>query len=340
MRLFSGTLETARAKQAGEQFEFTLKNSVTIERRQSAMLPLIEAGLKVEKLLVLSGSDAQAGTVNPSISVELVNTTGMKLPAGPITVYDAGTYAGDALIAFLPENEKRLISYGEDLSVRGSAVCSGAVTFMAAVLSKGVLTVSRTKKHEFVYTIRNASSSPRNLIIEHPVTPNTSLVEPLKYEEKTPALYRFAVELPANKEIKFTVAEEEPLSEDIGIGSLSRETALRYSTDKKISADIRSVLKKAADLMKKIYDDGKSVRELERKRDKIVNEQERIRQNLLAAGNQTAQGQQYLSTLVAMDDEIDVFNKSINEAGEKVAAAKKEFEKVIGVPLQLKGYKE
>ncbi|MDR1352979.1 MAG: hypothetical protein LBK05_06825, partial [Treponema sp.] len=337
----SGYLGTARAKPAGEQFTFTLKDGVSIERRQSAMLPLIEAEMQVEKLLVLSGKDALSGTVNPSVSVELVNTTGMKLPAGPITVYDGGSYAGDALIEFLPENEKRIISYGEDLSVQGSVNYSGTNTVTAVALSKGLLNVSRTKKHESVYTVRNASSTPRKLIIEHPITSDAGLVEPAKYEEKTPGLYRFAAELPANREIEFTVIEEEPLSEDITIGHLSWETALGYSTDKRIPDDIRIVLKKASDIMKKIDDVKDSAGKLERKRDGIIEKQERIRQNLEAAGNQSAQGQQYLSRLVAMDDEIDALTKSMEEAEEKAKALRKELEEVIGasLPAPKRGHK-
>jgi predicted RNase H-like nuclease (RuvC/YqgF family) len=184
-----------------------------------------------------------------------------------------------------------------------------------------------------VYTVRNASSSPRKLIIEHSIINGAELVEPAKYEEKTPDLYRFAVELPANNEIQFTVIEELPQFENIVIGNLSWKTALGYSTDKRISNDIRSVLKKAADFMKKIDDTEESIRKLERQRNGVIKKQERIRQNLEAAGNQTAQGQQYLSRLVAMDDEIDAMTKSMYETEAKSEALRKEFEEVIGAPL-------
>ncbi|MDR1286432.1 MAG: hypothetical protein LBK08_02385, partial [Treponema sp.] len=237
------------------------------------------------------------------------------------------------LIEFLPENEKRIISYGEDLSVRGSVKYSGADTITAAVLSKGVLSVSRIQRHEFVYTARNASPSPRKLIIEHPVSSGADLVEPAKYEEKTPGLYRFAVELPANREIHYTVIEEEPRSEDVVVGDLKPGVLVKYSADKRLPPDSRAVLKKAAELMRKVKDAEVSARKFEEKRDGIADKQERIRQNLEAAGNQTAQGQHYLSRLVAMDDEIDALAKSVEEAEEKAETLRKEFEEVIGVPL-------
>ena len=114
----SGLVETASSDQAGDQFEFTVKKPVSLGRQQSAMVPLVEGEVKAEKFLVFSKEGKTINCVyNPAICVELINNTGIKLPAGPITVYDGGTYAGDALVKFFPEDEKRLISYGEDLSV-------------------------------------------------------------------------------------------------------------------------------------------------------------------------------------------------------------------------------
>jgi predicted nucleic acid-binding Zn-ribbon protein len=77
--------------------------------------------------------------------------------------------------------------------------------------------------------------------------------------------------------------------------------------------------------LKNIREAEKLVRELEKKREGIAGEQERIRQNLQAAGNQSAQGQQYVSRLVATDGEIDALNKRIGKAEEKAAAGRKEF---------------
>jgi hypothetical protein len=58
-----------------------------------------------EKVLIFSSVKAVYGrAASPSIGARLINTSGMKLPAGPITVFD----------------EKRLIFFGDDLSVQGS----------------------------------------------------------------------------------------------------------------------------------------------------------------------------------------------------------------------------
>ncbi len=51
-------------------------------------------------------------------AAEITNSTGKTLDGGPITVYDAGSYAGEALVETLKAGDKRLISYGVDLGTR------------------------------------------------------------------------------------------------------------------------------------------------------------------------------------------------------------------------------
>ena len=112
LRSVSGGFDAMKGSQAADQFEFTVNTPVTIMRHSAAMLPLVEGRIAAEKIHVVSGSRAASGAIHPEIAVELVNETGMKLPAGPVTVFDGSTYAGDALMAFFPQSEKQIISFG------------------------------------------------------------------------------------------------------------------------------------------------------------------------------------------------------------------------------------
>jgi hypothetical protein len=324
-----GSIQTALGSAAGDQFEFTLRRPVSLERRQSAMLPLVEAPLQVEKTLVFSGSLVSPGvSVHPAISAMLTNTTGMKLPAGPVTVYDSGTYAGDALLEFFPESEKRLISYGEDLSVTGSVRASNSRQVTAVSVSGGIMTITRRQLYEKVYAIRNAGKEAKKIIIEHPITPGAALSEPAAYDEKTLSLYRFSRSLPASQESAFTVLEETPVSERITLAQLRPETFLSYASNQEIPANVRSALGRAMEFKRKADDAAASKQDLENRRNGIVSEQERIRANLLAAGS-TPQGQEYLRRMAAMDGEIDALNARISDADKAAQAAKKEYDTYV-----------
>ena len=78
------------------------------------MLPFLQDKISERKLLVYNDPASQY----PLNSVELTNSTGKTLDGGPITVYDANAYAGEALMETLKTGDKRLISYGVDLGTR------------------------------------------------------------------------------------------------------------------------------------------------------------------------------------------------------------------------------
>jgi hypothetical protein len=326
-----GVVETAQGRAAGDQFEFTLKKPVSLARQQSAMLPLVEGNLQVQKTLVFSGGKALQGrSMNPAISLELTNTTGMKLPAGPITVYDDGTYAGDALIEFFPEGEKRLISYGEDLSVTGSVDVSHNRTITTVTIRQGLMTIHRKQSYQKVYTFRNASGEAKGLIVEHPITPGTSLTEPASYTEKTDTLYRFLQTLPQGGTLSFTVTEDRPLTEGIMLSQLVLGSLVSYVSNQEIPPAIRSALQQAITLKQKVDEAKQRLTNLENQRKRLIAEQERTRKNLEAAGNQTQQGQDYLKRLTAQDEEIDGLDKAIITAEQGVQTAQNEYDAYLG----------
>jgi hypothetical protein len=253
----------------------------------------------------------------------------MRLPAGPITVYDGGTYAGDALIEFFPENNKRLISYADDLTVSGSVSYANSRTVTAVTVSRGVMTITRRQDYTRTYSIRNASGIEKKLFIEHPITQGTNLSEPANYYERTPSLYRFNLTLPANRELQFTVREETPVSERITLATLRPDTFLSYTTNQEIPANVRNALLQAIELRRIADEAATSLTDLENQRTRLVSEQDRIRRNLEAAGNQSPQGQEYLSRLASLDRDIDAINAQITSADLRVQQARRDYDNYL-----------
>jgi hypothetical protein len=330
----TGTPAAARGSPLGEQFEFTLPGLITLERRQSAMVPLVNASIRAEKTLVYTAPparrDAPGRAAHPAVCVELTNTTGLTLPPGPITVYDKGAYAGDALIEFFPEQEKRLIAYGEDLavSVSSSGLENRSVT--AVTVSKGVMTINRKQRYETAYAVRNAGGESKQLIIEHPITQNTALAEPKNYREKTDTLYRFNMTVPAKQTASFTVREESPLSEQIILAQLRFESFLGYAANQELPPAIRAGLNRAVELRKAANDAKTRLADLESQKSKLAAEQDRIRRNLEAAGGQSPQGQNYLNRLLGLDRQIDETADRITAAAQEVKDAQEAFDQFLG----------
>ncbi|MDR2767357.1 MAG: DUF4139 domain-containing protein [Treponema sp.] len=315
---------SASGAAAGDQFSYRINTPVNLSRRQSAMIPLVQGNVQGEKTLILDGS--RAGVFNPELGVELVNTTGMKLPAGPVTVYDGGSYAGDALIEFFAEGDKRLISYGEDLAVTASAAAASSRVIAAVTVSQGVMTFKRRHITEKTYTIKNAGSEAKRITIEHPITANAELAEPKDFAEKTSTRYRYVRSLPARGELSFTVKEESPLSETVSLSSLRRDSLLAYSADREIPAGVRQALARAAALKQKAEEERAALSALETGKQRLVSEQDRIRNNLGAVGTSSDLGKEYLRRMTELDAQIQKINGDIEKSTAQAAAAQKDLD--------------
>jgi len=321
--LAGGTVQTAAGNTAGGQFEFTIKNPVSLDRRMSAMLPLVESQIEARKFLIYSGSGR-----HPRLGAEITNTSNMKLPAGPITVYDGGVYAGDALIEFWNENEKRLISFGEDLSVTAVTGDSSTRVVSSVVVTGGVMTINRNFTQTKTYTFVNSGSSAKQLIVEHTKTPQTELVSP-QAAEQTAAAYRFNVNLSANRETILTVNEQRPISERITLLSLRPDAFLSYTTNQEIPANVRRSLTQAVELKNTADTAALAVRDMETQRTRLIADQDRVRRNLEAAGSQTQQGAEYLRRLVALDSEIDTATANLDRANANARSAQQAYENYL-----------
>ncbi|HEX8911235.1 MAG TPA: hypothetical protein VF796_02665, partial [Humisphaera sp.] len=103
----------ASASKLGELFEYTIPN-VTLPRQRSAMIPIVTDPVEMEKVSIYNESVLPDHPLN---GVRVKNTTKKHLLQGPVTVLEAGSYAGDARLDDVPPGQSRLLSYGVDLNV-------------------------------------------------------------------------------------------------------------------------------------------------------------------------------------------------------------------------------
>jgi hypothetical protein len=320
--------DVPQSKSAGEHFVFTLKNPISVERRQSAMIPFVQSNIKTRKVSIFTHA-SQGSSVNPSLGVELTNNLGLKIPAGPIAVYEDGTFMGDALIDFFGQDEKRLISYGDDLAVKGTVSYTSESKFDSVKISRGVITITEKMFYEKIYTLKNSDKKDRNIILEHPFTANTDLITPAKYAEKTSSAYRFEFVLPANKELKYTVKETKPVYNTIRILDMDYSSVSAYSTNKEFPSSVRNALKEAARLMSVITNEKNRLSNAQTTLNATYDEQERIRSNIVTVGSGSVQGQEYIKKLTALDKEIDTINANISKIRESLQKAQKAFDDYV-----------
>jgi hypothetical protein len=314
--------ESAKATEEGEQFAFALSRPLSLKRRSSAMLPLFSGEIKGEKSLVYPLSSPIGKAVHPVLAVEVENTSGGALPAAPVSVYDGGLYAGDALLKHLPAGQKRLISYGEDLSVTVScdALLHGDA-FSSASISSGTLKIVQKRVYELEYTIVSAASDQRRVIIEHAIHKGAKLVEPNSPIERTDSAYRFEAIVEAGKTAVFAVREEEPVSERLSLGNASF-SEFEALAERQLPEEVQEAVKNASLLLSKLIRAKNSAAEQMGLISEEAKNQERIRANLSAVGAATSQGKKFLDQLEQSEKRIG----NMQSSAASLAKAQKEAE--------------
>src|SRR4051794_2233210 len=146
------SVQGATGEQLGELFEYNFNGPITVKRSQSAMLPFLQGPISARKLLIYSSN----GSEHPLNAAEVTNNTSKTLDGGPITVYDSGAYAGEALVETLKAGDKRLIGYAVDYGTRvTTAFDSGSQTIREIHVESGVLQMRYADHQTRTYTIKN-----------------------------------------------------------------------------------------------------------------------------------------------------------------------------------------
>ncbi len=139
--LREGVQEAAQAAELGSLFQYAIDTPVSLPRQQSAMLPIVNADVKGEKVSIYNQNVLAK---HPLCGLQFTNTTTLHLMQGPITVFDNGSYAGDTKIEDLPPGSQRLISYAVDLDTEVAPQSKGRPEELLNVrLLKGTLIATR-----------------------------------------------------------------------------------------------------------------------------------------------------------------------------------------------------
>ena len=291
----SSVVVSAAGRDLGELFEYNFATPVTVKRNESAMIPFLQQTLGARKLLIYSDHS----TPNPRNAAELANSTGKTLDGGPITVYDGGAYAGEALMETLKATDKRLISYGIDLGTRiTTAIDSTSSAVREVKLSRGYLTTKNAVRETNTYTIKNADAKAKTLIIERPIRKGYKFIN-TKPSESTEKAHRFEVKLAANQSVAFPIIEESQAEETFAVNNVNSDLIAVWTQNKALSANGRQALDRIRAKQEEINSSNRDLESTTVQLNELITDQARVRQNL-GSLNQLA-GQEALVQKYARD---------------------------------------
>ncbi len=315
----------AEGRSAGELFQYNIKAPVALPRQQAAMIPVVSGDIGGEKVSLYN---ADTDPKYPMNALRLVNDTGLHLKAGPITVFDGGTYAGDARLGEVTPGDTRLITYAVDLSIEGvrtEEVRNGSESSLT--IKRGVLTITSKNRRETLYKFTSKAALPRTVLVEHPLWAGWELVAPTEPTETTRDRYRFAVPLAPGMTETLTVAQEQAYGTTVALLDADATQLMYYASQGEIPARLKEALAVTIARRRKIAELESNADGLDAERTQIHEEQGRIRGNIATLDKESPLYRRYLdelngqeNRLLELREESNRLRKSAQDAGNELKA--------------------
>jgi len=312
---------------------FHFPEPIDLARGEAMLATIIQRGMQAERLSVFR---RDVNKTNPVATVRLVNDSDTSLPPGAVTVYEAGSkagdveYVGDARLGALPVGEERLLEYAADLDVKVDFEDQFAQVVTGATIDRGVLVVRRVERRQTKYRIAGASDEARSVIIEHPRIAGFDLVSPTTgHLGDTQTHHRIRVEVPAGQTVPVDVTLERPIEQRVSIVGIGESQLGVLLLTPEISDSVRNALKQVAALQRTLADRQQALTALQSDRNNVVADQTRLRANLAAVPAESDLRTRYLTALAETEDRIATLDQSIAAAQQAVTTAKDELEQFI-----------
>ncbi len=322
-----GVEAMAQASDVGELFQYAIDTPVSLPRQESAMLPIVNAEIEAEKVSIYNPS-VQAK--HPLAGLKLTNSTDLHLMQGPITVFDAGTFAGDAKIDALPPKASRLISYALDLDTEVAVKSDQKPSSLVSVrLEHGTLQVENKLEKSLTYTVKNSGKKAKNVLIEKPIEPGWKLVAPEKADEETRKEYRFRVAVEPGVPKELTVKEEQIQRQTVALSNLNDPTIEIYLSAKVVPEEVKAVLQAIVKVKGEISELSRRRAELEKQIAEISQDQARIRDNMGRLERGTELYNRYVKKFGEQEDQVETLRTEIKKLQDQEEAKRQELEKIL-----------
>lgn len=325
--LSQGVATAAQAMEAGNFFRYLIQHPVTIPRQESAMLPIVNQNVEGRRVSIYN---QRVQAKHPLHGLKLKNTTGFDLMGGPLTVFEQGSYAGDARIDTLSADAERLISFAVDLGTE-VAVSSRSVpeTLLSVRIVKGTLISTVSLSAESTYRIKNSDNRSRSVLIEHPLNPDWDLISPDEAEETTRNAYRFLVEVGSGQTEELLVAQERQIDRSVLLTNINDNQITYFLNARNVDRRVKRALEGLAERKTALSQTVNQRQEEERRINTIHREQSRIRENMARLEKDSDLYKRYVSLLDEQEDQLETALERIEDLRAKEQRQREELDRYI-----------
>jgi hypothetical protein len=314
----SSTPSQVRERVIGDFLEYQIEHPVTIRRNQSALVPIVLRGFDGKSVLLYNRSTRKE---NPMSAVLFKNTTGLTLEGGPVTVLQEGSYVGEAMLDTMKPDEERLIPYAVELSVRVMDNMDSYTDHVYHIRVKnGNLTAFHQTIQQTTYTLKNKSDKKYTVYLDHSrVGGNWELFGTPEPHEITDNYWRFRFELAEKQQSSFVVKQRFTHGKVHSLGGEYGNLGF-WLKQRYLDESVKQVLAEAMRHKQELAQIANAEKQLEQERATIYTAQQRIRENLQALGDRSAEKdlrERFVRTLNTQEDRLEEIDRDIKA---KIAA--------------------
>jgi hypothetical protein len=316
----AGVFQQAEATQVADFFEYRFPFPVRLASRQSALLPFLQKTANIERLSIYN---PQTDRGNPQLGARIDNNTDIPFEPGPITFFEEGRYTGEAVLAYLPRGDKRLVSYGVDYDLQlSSRQESRPETTTRLTVSRGIAVLYMERVQTTTYEIRNKGTLNKTLIIEHPRQGNAKLQGTQPWET-TDSFHRFRVTLTPGQSTQFPVSQVLQRTTNVTLSTLTRAQLVMFA-GRETPQDIRQKLGQIVDLQEQVAKLQEDARQTQASIDTVFRDQDRLRENIKSLRDTREEQElrsRYLGQLSKQEEQIQASRAHIEQVNTDIAAA-------------------
>jgi hypothetical protein len=318
----------AEAKDLGDYFEYNLKQKITIGKNQSALVPILQSRIDAEKVTIWNENTREIRR-----ALWITNSSGLTLDSGTFNILDSDTFAGEGLIETVHPAERRLISYAADPALQVTMEQESSEKPITRIrIVKGLMYLTREQNDIRKFTLHNADTSSRDVVMEHPARENWKLTEGPKPEETSASYQRFRVVVPAGQTTKLQIAEFHPETSELVLTNIDEKQVAFITQQRQITPAMQEAFRRVLDQKNKVDSLGTQIKTRQREIENITKDQARVRENMKAlkgSAEEKALLQRYAHQLDSQEDRLNTLNKEISDLQEKQTQARNQLDQVV-----------
>ena len=304
---------------------FTLETPVTLPAGQMISLPFLSETLPEARLTLHRGGE---GARHPQIALELTNPLPLRLPAGVMTLYEAGRgHAGDAMIPELAPGATETVHVGLDTAVGIREEVTAQETLREIRLAQGVLSVTEDLERRVTYRLQGADRGDRLVTLDHPRRPGWTISAATGPEER-PDAWRWQIVLAEGAAETLTVTERQPRMRRLAVADLDTASLIDWqgqAADPALSERLGAI----ADLRRQIAEAEQAIRRNRAEADEAERDQARLVNLIVQLGDDSPANRDRRARVDVIDAERAAAAAHRADLAERITALRAQMETLI-----------